>query len=94
MKAFVLSGSLRDALRKCMSKSTSSPRFIIKGADVMVTSGTQKPIRIEGLPQEPGWGYLEYDRAERVIKLLDIFPDRWLTFSYDGRRFVFTDLTF
>ncbi len=84
MKATVIASSLNKALKSVMKKS-SSPQLILNDEGVFVNSSQVKPKQVIGKVETTGWGHIEYDRAERLIKLLDVLGDRDVTIAYEGR---------
>lgn len=92
MRATVTASSLSKAMKACMKKGSSSPRLIFNEDGILVASSTKKPIKVEGKVEKTGWGHIEYDRAQRIVQLLDVMGDREVTISYEGNWVRFVDL--
>lgn len=95
MKATVRASELSKAMKKAM-KSSSSPRLIFGDDDLFVLGREEPAIKVEGAAVlSTGWSHLEYDRAEKVMNVLDLQGENTVTFSYHrGRHFVFENLIF
>lgn len=91
MKATVIASSLNEALKSVMKK-TSSPQLIFNDDGVFVNSSQVKLIRVTGEVESNGWGHIEYDRAEKIVKVLDALGDIDVTISYEGNYVRLTDV--
>lgn len=95
MKATVRASDLSKAMKASMKNNSSSPRLIFNDDGIFVACSTRKAIRVEESDisvDKTGWSYIERDRAQRIVQLLDIMEGRMVTLSYEGNWVRFVDL--
>ena len=92
MKAAVRASSLSKALKTCLKKS-SSPRLVFDDDGVFVLSEQVKIMQVEGVSDVNGWGHVEWDRAQKIVKILDVLGEYGtVTIAYEGNWVRFVDL--